>query len=261
MRTIIGNWKMQLSINEAAQLAKDIAAALPKRLPDVRVAICPSYAALAPVKDALGASPVVLGAQDLCHEEKGPYTGEVSGRELADLGVKLVIIGHSERRSHVHEDDELIHAKVQRAIKNKMLPVLCVGETRDERDKGLRDVVVERQVRAALEGLDLPARGELIVAYEPVWVIGTGTAVDPEDAARSHYIIRETLRDIFSPETAERRCRVIYGGSVDKDNIAGFLARPVVDGVLVGGASLSAPEFTAIVEAARAADAKGAGRG
>ncbi|TAK05690.1 triose-phosphate isomerase [Patescibacteria group bacterium] len=261
MRTIIGNWKMQLTIAEATQLAKDVAAALPKRLPDVRVAVCPSYAALSPVKDALGGSPVVLGAQDLCHEEKGAYTGEVSGRELADLGVKLVIIGHSERRSHVHEDDALIRAKVQRAFKNKMIPVLCVGETRDERDKGLRDVVVERQVRAALEGLDLPARGELVVAYEPVWVIGSGTAVDPEDAARSHYIIRETLRDSFSPETADRRCRVIYGGSVDKNNVGAFLARPVIDGVLVGGASLSAPEFTAIVEAARAADAKGAGRG
>lgn len=261
MRTIIGNWKMQLSITEAAQLAKDVAAALPKRLTDVRVAVCPSYAALAPVKEALGAAPVVLGAQDLCHEEKGAYTGEVSGRELSDLGVKLVIIGHSERRSHVHEDDALVRAKVQRALKNKMVPVLCVGETRDERDKGLRDVVVERQVRAALEGPALPARAELIVAYEPVWVIGSGTAVDPEDAARSHYIIRETLRDIFSPETADRRCRVIYGGSVDKDNVGGFFARPVIEGVLVGGASLSAPHFTAIVEAARTADAAGAGKG
>lgn len=257
MRTVIGNWKMQLTIGEAEQLAKDIAAALPKRLSDVRVVVCPSYAALAPVRDALGGSPVVLGAQDLCHEEKGAYTGEVSGRELADIGAKFVLIGHSERRSHAHENDALSRAKVQRAFNNKMVPVLCVGETRDERDKGLRDVVVERQVRAALEKLELPARDELVVAYEPVWVIGSGTAVDPEDAARSHYIIRETLRDIFTPETADRRCRVIYGGSVDKVNIAGFLSRPVIDGVLVGGASLSAPEFTAIVEAARVTESKG----
>lgn len=260
MRTVIGNWKMQLGIAEAEQLARDLAAALPKRLPDVRVAVCPSYAALAPVKAALAGAPVLLGAQDVCHEERGAYTGEVSARELVDLGVKLVLIGHSERRRHVHEDDALVHAKMQRALKAKLLPVLCVGETREERDKGLRDVVVERQVRAALEGVDLSARGEVIVAYEPVWVIGTGTAVDPEDAARSHYIIRETLRDIFTPETADRRCRVIYGGSVDRGNIGGFFSRPVIEGVLVGGASLKSSEFAAIIDAARAADAKGEGR-
>ncbi len=260
MRMIIGNWKMHFTIAEATELARDLVAALPKRLPDVRVAVCPSYAALAPVKAALGDAPVMLGAQDVCDQEKGAFTGEISAREISDLGAKLVIIGHSERRIHVHEDDALIRAKVQRALKSKLLPVLCVGETREERDGGKRDVVVERQVRAALDGLELPARAELMVAYEPVWVIGTGTAVDPEDAARSHYVVRETLRDIFGPETADRRCRVIYGGSVDRENIAGFFARPVIEGVLVGGASLHAAEFAAIVDAARIAAAKAGDR-
>lgn len=259
MRTIIGNWKMQLSVQEAERLARDLAAGLPKRLTDVRVAVCPSYAALAPVRAALGEAPVMLGAQDVCDQEKGAYTGEVSARELVDLGATLAIIGHSERRAHVHEDDALIGAKVRRALAAKLLPVLCVGETREERDKGLRDVVVERQVRAALEGLELPARRELIVAYEPVWVIGTGTAVDPDDAVRSHFIVRETLRDILGPDVADTRCRIIYGGSVDRGNVAGFLARPAVEGLLVGGASLSAEEFLAIVDAARAAAAKGGG--
>lgn len=257
MRTIIGNWKMQLTVAEAERLARDLAAGLPKRLSDVRVAVCPSYAALSPVKAALGEAPVLLGAQDLCHEEKGAYTGEVSARELTELGVKIAIIGHSERRSHVHEDDALVRSKMVRALKAKLIPVLCVGETREERDKGLRDVVVERQVRAALDGVELPARGDVIVAYEPVWVIGTGTPVDPEDAARSHYIIRETLRDILGPAVADRRCKVIYGGSVDRSNVGGFLERPAIEGVLVGGASLTAGDFLAIIEAARQAEARG----
>lgn len=253
MRTIIANWKMQLTPPEAAALAREISSLLPRANREVRVILCPSFTALVPVKEAIGESAVLLGAQDVCDQEKGAWTGEVSARELVELGASAVIIGHSERRSHNHETDDLVNAKVRRAVGAKLMPVVCVGESREEREKGKRDSIIERQVRAAFFGLDLPRRGEAVVAYEPLWAIGTGQAVDPEDAAHAHYVIRETLRDMYGPETADRCCHVVYGGSVDRTNIEGFFQRNIIEGVLVGGASLKAQEFLAIVDAAERA--------
>ncbi len=256
MRTIIANWKMQLTVSEAEALARSLAESLPKSKRDSRVVVCPSFPALVPVKAALGESGILLGAQDVCEQEKGAWTGEVSARELVDIGTQAVIIGHSERRSAAKETDELVNAKVKRALAAKLLPVVCVGESREEREKGRRDTVVEKQVRAAFFGVDLPRKSEVVVAYEPTWAIGTGQAVDPEDAARSHFVIRETLRDLYSQETADRSCSIIYGGSVDRANIDAFFQRSIIEGVLVGGASLQAKEFLAIVDAAeRAAQA------
>ncbi|OGL72440.1 triose-phosphate isomerase [Candidatus Uhrbacteria bacterium RIFCSPHIGHO2_12_FULL_57_11] len=244
-RYVIANWKMQLSVAESETLALDELASCGEMNEGLEVVICPSFTALERVGKAVKGSLCALGAQDLFWEAKGQYTGEVSAATLKELGAKYVIVGHSERRQHLGETDLMINKKVLQAVKSGLVPIVCVGETKEERRTGKRDAVVERQVRAALQGVKLVGSQELLIAYEPVWVIGTGQAVDPEDAARSHMVIRETLRDLF-PEPVAQRAHIIYGGSVDSKNIDGFVRFPEIEGVLVGGASLKPREFLRI---------------
>jgi len=257
MKFVIGNWKMKLDDSASAALAEDV-----KRLvgawigeTDVRVVVCPSYLALGSVSRALSGSSVAFGGQNVFWEDEGAYTGEISPVELSALGCGYCIVGHSERRKHLGETDEMVNKKVKSLLGHGLVPIVCVGETKDERQSGRRDAVVIGQVKAALEGVELGSGGKVIVAYEPRWVIGTGKAVDPGDAEEMHRLIRTAVNEMLGEDALrDGRCFVLYGGSVDSSNIRGFLEVPVIDGVLVGGASLKSDEFQAMVSVAAGRD-------
>jgi triosephosphate isomerase len=240
---ILGNWKMHLTAAQASALVGDLLARLPETA-DREVAIAPPFTALAAVADLLREGPVRLAAQDLFWEEEGPYTGEVSPTMLQELGVAYVIVGHSERRRHLGETDLMVGRKARAALRSDLRPVVCVGEQEAARESGRAHGVVRAQLLHAVE--DLP-RGDvprLAIAYEPIWAIGTGKAATPSDAAEMHTLIRRELERLFGEPA--RRVRVLYGGSVTARNIDSFMARPEIDGALVGGASLKAEEFARI---------------
>ncbi len=250
---IVGNWKMQLSDQDSSALAKEVArlwSAQAASRPQVRAVVCPSHLALRAVGEVLRGTNVALGAQDCFWEEKGAFTGEVSPKALKELGCEYCIVGHSERRQYLGETDEMANRKILALLKQGLTPILCVGETREERDAGRRDAVVIGQVRAALKDVALVGTQRLIVAYEPRWAIGTGMPCSPDDAASMHQLINDTLAEMFAPDVAERQIAVVYGGSVDPKNIASYLAVPIIQGALIGGASLKAPDFAAMCEAA-----------
>jgi triosephosphate isomerase len=249
---------MQLNESESEALAKEVVrlwAAQGAGKGDVAVVVCPSHMAIEEVAKAVKGTPVALGSQDVFWEDKGAYTGEISPKTLKELGCEYCIVGHSERRQHLGETDDMINRKTLALLRHGITPIVCVGETLDERRAGKRDAVVIAQVRAALAGVKPVGTQKLIVAYEPRWVIGTGQAVAPTDAAEMHHLILGTLQEILPVDVVERQCAVIYGGAVDAKNIAGFLAVDVIRGALVGGASLKPQEFAAMAEIAADAGA------
>ena len=249
MRYLIANWKMQLGEAESEELARQVVsrwAGEGATAADTAVVICPSHLAIEEVAAIVKGTPVILGAQDAFWEDKGAYTGEVSPKALKELGVEYCLVGHSERREFLGETDAMVNKKVLSLLTHGIVPVVCVGETKDERHAGKRDAVVIAQVRAALKDVSLVGNHRLLVAYEPRWVIGSGQAVSPEDAAEMHHLIISALEDMLGTETAARQCAVIYGGSADSRNLAGFLAMDVIRGTLVGGASLKPDEFAAM---------------
>lgn len=255
---IAGNWKMNAGGQEAFGLATGVAEGA-RGKERVEVVIAPPFTALAAVAYELHdqKSSVQVGAQNMHHEPGGAFTGEISAPMLKDSGAVWVILGHSERRQHFGETDEIVARKVTAAIRAELRPIACVGETFAEREGGQTLEVVERQVRALLEELaKKPGFG--VIAYEPVWAIGTGKVARPEDAQEVHALIRRLLGE-SSPELAEVT-RILYGGSVKADNAEGLLSQPDIDGALVGGASLDAAGFSKIVEAAERL-AEGAERG
>lgn len=253
MRYLIANWKMQLNEAESETLAREVS-----RLwsgegaeADVTVVLCPSHMALASVGGIIKGTPIALGAQDTFWEDKGAFTGEIAPRTLRELGCEYCIVGHSERREHLGETDAMVNRKVLALLEDRITPVLCVGETAEERDAGRRDAVVIAQVRAALEGVTLVGTQKLIVAYEPRWMIGRpGQTVAPEDAAQMHHLIISALHDLLGEDVAARQCAVIYGGSADSNNLAGYLSVDAVHGALVGGAALKPEEFAAMARIA-----------
>ena len=247
MRTplVIGNWKMHGTLGEARALATAIRDGL-KRPRGVEVVLCPPFTALAAVAESLGTGPIQLGAQTCHHEAAGAHTGEVSPAMLADLGCRWVLLGHSERRREIGEPDGLINQKVKAALEHRLTPVLCVGETAEERRQGLTFTTVEGQLRAGLAGAAL---GRIVLAYEPVWAIGTGVNATPGQAAEVHGYLRGLLSELASKEVAQQ-IRILYGGSVKADNADVLVAEPEIDGALVGAASLGAPGFIAIVKKA-----------
>jgi triosephosphate isomerase (TIM) len=254
MRTplVIGNWKMHATIPEARALATGIRDGL-KRPRGVEVAVCPPFTALAAVAEIVNGTPIALGAQTCHHEPSGAHTGEISPPMLLDLGCRFVLAGHSERRREMGESDAQINRKVIAAAAHGLTPVLCVGETADERRQGLTFTTVEGQLRAGLAGIDAAALGKVVLAYEPVWAIGTGVNASPAQAAEVHGYIRGLVSELASKEIAQS-VRILYGGSVKADNVDALAAETDIDGALVGGASLVAQGFIAIVrKAARAA--------
>jgi triosephosphate isomerase len=247
---VAANWKMHMTHLEAIQAVQKLSYLLERDDTDrVEVVICPPFTALRAVQTLLEADriPFALGAQNVHWEEKGAYTGEVSPPMLAALRVRYVIVGHSERRQHFGETDASVAKKLRAVFDHDMTPILCVGETEEEREAGRATDVVVDQVRedASKVGPDEAAR--LVVAYEPVWAIGTGKACSPTDAGEAIRAIRDTLETMFSTDVAET-VRVQYGGSVKAGNIREFMAHPEIDGALVGGASLDPEDFALIVK-------------
>ncbi|MBI2637209.1 MAG: triose-phosphate isomerase [Parcubacteria group bacterium] len=212
--------------------------------------LCPSFTELAAVRDVIEGSGVALGAQDCFWEEQGAFTGEVSPSSLAAYGVTTVIVGHSERREHLGEDGEAIHKKIRLLLSLGLRPVLCVGEQFDERAEGQKEVVLLRQLHQALGGLWLTDAHRLVVAYEPVWVIGSGQDVDPNEIEHTHQVIGQALGDLFTPKVVDEHVKIIYGGSVDPENVSRYVRERSVAGVLVGTASLDATVFSAVVAGA-----------
>lgn len=261
---VAGNWKMNTNRAGALRLALDIAEGLTAAHAAVDSAVFPPFVYLDPVARALAAkdSPLAPGAQDLCAEPDGAHTGEVSAAMLGDVGCRFVLIGHSERRHGIGETDELIARKTIAAFASGLHGVLCVGETIDQRRAGQTDAVNEAQIRSALRNIDPAAAGErLTIAYEPVWAIGSGLTATPADAQDAHARIRGLLAELLG-EPVSQAIRVLYGGSMKPSNAAELLTQPDIDGGLIGGASLSAPDFLAILTAAtRIAPAPPAPRG
>jgi triosephosphate isomerase len=250
MRTplVIGNWKMHGTLVEGRALSAAIRDGL-KRPRGVQVVVCPPFTALAAVAEVLGGGPIQLGAQTCHHEPSGAHTGEISVPMLAELGCRWTLLGHSERRKEIGESDELINLKLRAVLSHGLTPVLCVGETADERRQGLTFTTVEGQLRAGLAGLGGDQIAKTVLAYEPVWAIGTGLNASPSQAAEVQGYLRGLLSELASKEIAQT-VRILYGGSVKAENADALLAEPEVDGALVGGASLSAPGFIGIVRKA-----------
>ncbi len=235
MRKIVAaNWKMHFTLQQAAETAQSIKELIQPE--GVSVILCPPFVYLRTVHEILHSTPIAVGAQNMYHEEKGAFTGEISPIMLLSIGCEYVIIGHSERRHIFNEDNNLINMKINSAIKHGLKPILCVGETLNERKNGLQLTVVKEQLESALDGID--SKGELIVAYEPVWAIGTGVAADVDTISKMHAFIRSIVDD--TP--------ILYGGSVKPENASELSAIEDVDGFLVGSASLDAKKFAEIID-------------
>jgi len=241
---IVGNWKMHKTVTEAVELVRDL-------LPQVKeaaaeVVVCPPFTALQAVSQVLAGSEVRLGAQDVHWERAGAYTGEISAPMLIDAGCTYVIIGHSERRQLLGETDVMVNKKVAAALAEGLTPIICVGETLEQRQAGVTNELIVRQVRAALNDLTVDQAAKVVIAYEPLWAIGTGKTALPDDANAVCALIRREIGELYGAKVAEQ-VRILYGGSVKPDNIAGFMAMSDIDGALVGGASLNAADFSKIV--------------
>jgi triosephosphate isomerase len=245
---IAANWKMHKTHLEAIQAVQKLSYLLDRKDAErVEVVICPPFTALRSVQTLIDSDrlPYGLGAQNVDAEDQGAFTGEVSGQMLAALDVAYVIVGHSERRQLFGEDDELVNRKAKAVIRHGMVPIVCVGETLEERESGGTETKVAEQIRRAFEGVDAAAASTAVVAYEPIWAIGTGRNAEPTDAGQVVEVIRATAAERVSSEVGDA-LRVLYGGSVTPGNIREFMAHPEIDGALVGGASLD-PESLALI--------------
>jgi triosephosphate isomerase (TIM) len=247
---IAGNWKMNTDLGSATKLAEDVVREARSDSDGVDVAVCPPFISLDAVGVTLRGTKIRLGAQNMHQEADGAFTGEVSAAMLKSAGCTYVILGHSERRQYFDETDESVAAKVKAAMQSGLVPILCVGETLDERKAGKETEVVMQQMSVALDALQLTSAGDLVIAYEPVWAIGTGETATPEQAQEMHAFIRSLLSDRFGG-TLAADVHILYGGSMKPSNAEELLSQQDVDGGLIGGASLKAADFAAIVSAAR----------
>lgn len=242
---IAGNWKMNNTVAQATQLMEGLLAGVGQPQ-DREVLVCPPFTALHAVGRLIKGSPIVLGAQNLYPKNSGAYTGEISAPMLLEAGCRYVIIGHSERRGYFGESDEFVNEKIHAALEAGLKVILCVGESRQQREAGQAERIVTDQVRKCLAGLTAEDMVEGVIAYEPIWAIGTGLTARPEDAEEMHALVRSLLGELFSEEVA-RATRILYGGSVKPGNIDNLMAEPDIDGALVGGASLEAQSFLRII--------------
>jgi len=239
---VAGNWKMNTNVSEATDLVRAMLAEL-DGITGVEKVLCPPFVSLTAIKKLVQGTSIELGAQNIYFEHKGAYTGEISPRMLVGL-CNFVIIGHSERRQYFTETDETINSKVKAALSSGLRPILCVGESLEDHETGQTETVIAGQVQAALA--EVTSISQLVIAYEPIWAIGTGMAATGEQANVSISIIRGTVASLWDTDTAEA-IRILYGGSVTRDNIAEFIAKRDIDGALVGGASLKGDQFVSIV--------------
>ncbi|MCL5034898.1 MAG: triose-phosphate isomerase [Bacteroidetes bacterium] len=246
-KIIAANWKMNKDVNETSEFIASFQKEMQNYDCPAEVIICPPFISLQAAARLLQGSRIELGAQNLHYESDGAYTGEISARMLKSLGVHYVIVGHSERRQFFGETDEIVTKKVKKALASDLKVILCVGESLAERDGAVTEKVLERQVKAALEGLTEQQLATLVIAYEPIWAIGTGRNATPQQAEEAHAFIRSVVAKLFSREAASA-LTIQYGGSVKPDNASQLLSQPDVDGALVGGASLVADSFAKIVK-------------
>ena len=251
MPLIAGNWKMHKTIAETVAHVKELRV-LVKDIDDVEIVVAPTFVALHAAAEAARNSNVGVAAQDVYWEATGAYTGEISSAMVQDGGAEYVIIGHSERRTLFGETDDGVNRKVAAALAAALTPIVCIGETLAQRDGGQTFEVLDRQIARGFEGVTAEQLAKLVVAYEPVWAIGTGRNATPEQAAEAHAHIRSRLAGVFGADAAAQ-CQLIYGGSVKPDNISAIIAQPDVDGALVGGASLEVRSFFEIVSRSRTA--------
>ena len=243
---IAGNWKM----NKTASEARDLATAIIPLVKDVKnrdVVLAPPFTSLQAVAESIKKTDIALAGQNLYWEDKGAYTGEISAEMLLELGCKYVIIGHSERRQYFGETDETVNKRLRQALNKGLLPIVCVGETLGERESGKANQVIEGQLKGALKDVATDEMERVVVAYEPVWAIGTGKTATPEQAQEIHQFIRANIKALYDDATAAA-LRIQYGGSVTPDNVSTLMAMPDIDGALVGGASLKPESFAALVK-------------
>jgi len=246
---IAGNWKLNKTPHEAVILVNE----LKREIIDVEgvdIVLCPPFIALADVADTLTDTNIALGAQNVFWEDAGAFTGEISAPMLKDLGVSYIIIGHSERRQFFHETNETVNKRLRAVLKHGMMPIVCVGENLAQREANQTFDVIKDHCEGSLKGLSADEMKHVVIAYEPVWAIGTGKTATPAQAQEVHVFIRQLLGKMFGVEVAAD-LRIQYGGSVTPDNVASLMAQADIDGALVGGASLKAPSFAAIVKAAQ----------
>jgi triosephosphate isomerase len=243
-KIIAGNWKMNKTPSEAKALIEE----LKILVKDVNcdVVVCPTFVCLPAVAEAVKDSNILVGAQNMYYEENGAYTGEIAPNMLTEIGIKYVIIGHSERREYFGETDEMVNLKVKKALKHNLIPIVCVGETLKQREQGITENWIRMQIKLALNDLSKEHVKKIIIAYEPIWAIGTGKTATKEQANEVNMIIRKTITELFGIETGEK-IRIQYGGSVKANNASELFTMPDIDGALVGGASLKADEFSKII--------------
>ncbi len=249
-KLIAGNWKMNKTADEAVALAKEIVA-VAKDASNTDVMISPTFVCLSEVSKIVAGTNVKLGCQNMYFEESGAYTGEISADMLKSVGVEYVILGHSERRSIFGETDEMINKKIKKCIEKGLIPVFCIGETLEERKAGKEEEVVNSQTKNGLAGLSEADAAKVVIAYEPVWAIGTGETATPEQADSIHKTIRDTLSSMYSANLADGM-KILYGGSMNDANAKELLGKENIDGGLIGGAALVADKFATIINAANA---------
>ena len=245
-KLIAANWKMNKTLPEAIELASELV----KRIgnaKEVEVAIAPNFTVLYEVSKIIKNSVIKLAAQDIFWEEKGAYTGESSAKMIKEAGAEMVIIGHSERRKYFGDTDENINKKLKTALKEGLKPIFCVGEKLEEREQGKEKSVVEKQVKNGISGIEEDSIKNIVIAYEPVWAIGTGKTATPEQAQEMHLFIRELTKNFFNNNIANN-LKILYGGSVTPENTVSLLTQPDIDGALVGGASLNPDSFESITK-------------
>jgi triosephosphate isomerase (TIM) len=245
---IAGNWKMNHTPSETTRFGRELKArGLQNLSPDIL--LCPPYISIIALKQSLEETPVKIGGQNLYQEAGGAYTGEISGEMLVDAGCEYVLIGHSERRQYFHETDELVRKKIRRAKDCGLKPVVCIGESLEEREKGVTEDVITRQLKGALKAFSAKDVSGLVFAYEPVWAIGTGKTASTSQAQEVHTFIRFFLKSNYGSETSEK-IRILYGGSAKTSNAEGLLSEGDIDGLLIGGASLKPEDFHTIIKTA-----------
>jgi len=247
---IAGNWKMNNDVEASLKLVENLKALSKDFDANVDVLICPPFISLYSVKQALNGSSIKLGAQTMHFEDHGAYTGEISPLMLKNMGVEYVIIGHSERRQYFNETDETVNKKLKSALKYNLKPILCVGETLEQREDGLEKETVRNQINKAFAGIEIQDAEKIVAAYEPIWAIGTGKTATSEQANEMAAFIRSAIADIYNKELS-RKIIIQYGGSVKSDNANEILSQSHIDGSLVGGASLKADEFLKIINYAK----------
>ncbi|RKY88595.1 triose-phosphate isomerase [candidate division KSB1 bacterium] len=245
-KLVAGNWKMNMNVDESRMLAEDIL----KKLGDFNeadVVLCPPFTSIETVHKIVEDSIIEVGAQNLYYEKSGAFTGEISADMLVSAGCKYVILGHSERREYFNETDKIINKKIKTALESELIPVLCIGEKLKQREQGITDKVIRNQFDGCLNGIFLEKPDDLIIAYEPVWAIGTGKNATPEQAEEVHILIRGLVSKKYTTEIAEN-LRILYGGSVKPENARSLFSMNDIDGGLIGGASLKADSFVSIIK-------------